>query len=227
MKRRGREAVTVSVLIGFVLVVLWASYSSTRVGPDMVDFYLKQAPAETGITNVVTAIRTHYRLYGTLLELLVFSTAVLGVAIFGKLEQTRKAPDSTPPESQVIQTSTSLLFPFVIIFGFFLAVNSYLAPGGGFAGGVVAGTSMLLVSIPLGADKLGRKFHEARMVRIEYSMILLVLLIVVAGFLFGAKQVFRGWSTGYAVLVNGIIAIKVFIGTWTILHFFVQHRGEI
>lgn len=214
-------------LMAFAAVVIWGIYRAPQIGDRVGDLYIQEVTDEIGVPNAVSAIYINYRFYDTLLELLVFSAAVFGVSFFSKLESRQKLAGSRVIESQVVKASASLLFPVVALFGFYLATSAHLGPGGGFVGGAIGGTSILLISMSIGAETVGKRFHEDFMKKIEYLMILVIILIGFSTFLLHFNMIPAGWSVSYMTLINLIIALKVFIGTWAILHFFIQHRGEI
>jgi len=52
----------------------------------------------------------------------------------------------------VIRTITRILVPFIQLFGLYIIVHGPVSPGGGFQGGVVVGSSMILVALAYGLD---------------------------------------------------------------------------
>lgn len=212
------------VLFGGMVIGILATHTPTdhRTG----ELYMSNERSKTGIPNVVTAIYTNYRLYDTILELFVFSTAVLGVSFFGKISQNQTTGSLQSAESQVIKASSSLLFPVIALLGVYLAFSGHLGPGGGFAGGAIAGTSILVISLSVGADEVGRRFHEQRMKKTEYGIISFILLLGFASFLADKHITTPGLNVIYTITMNMLIGLKVFIGTWVVLHFFIKHRGE-
>lgn len=197
--------------------------------------YLSQGAVETGAANLVAAIYLNYRLYDTLFEILVFSVAVLGVRFYLVRRGNEEAVERIP-ESQVLRTSADLLFPLIFLIGIYLALFGHLSPGGGFSGGVVAGTALLLCAVALGADVVGRRFHEAVLERFEWGILLAIIILTLLPValrqlpltdLLPPGRVGAMMSGGSILLYNLLIALKVFIGTWVIIHYFVRHRGEI
>jgi len=179
------------------------------------------------IDNAVFGIYGMYRFYDTLFELLIFATAVLGITIFSDLESSASSGKGKLVESHVVSASASFLYPIIAIFGIYLAYSAHLGPGGGFAGGVISGTGILLLALARGAEETGRKFREDSMKRVEYFVLFLALLVVLLGMVY-PDLVYRGLpGIGVITVINISIGLKVFIGTWAILHFFVKHRGEV
>ncbi len=204
-------------------VVLSSDLDVTRVGPQ----YLEGISNLNNISNSVYGIYGMYRFYDTLFELLVFSTAVLGITLFSDIQSAGGSKSGQLVESHIVDTSASYLYPIIALFGIYLAYSAHRGPGGGFAGGVIGGSGVLLLAIAIGADLIGERFYETTMKKVEYLILLIVMAIVIAG-LFLPVAVYQGnGGLGVIVMVNLAIGTKVFIGTWTILHFFVKHRGEL
>ncbi|MFB6290439.1 MAG: MnhB domain-containing protein [Candidatus Bipolaricaulia bacterium] len=189
--------------------------------------YLDSSFEFPNVDNAVFGVYGMYRFYDTLFELLIFATAVLGITVFSDLEPSLKTGKGSLVESHVVSASASFLYPIIAVFGIYLAFSAHLGPGGGFAGGVISGTGILLLALARGAEEIGGKFRENSMKRVEYFVIFLALLVVILGSIFPGR-VYRGLpGFGVITLVNISIGLKVFIGTWAILHFFVKHRGEV
>jgi multicomponent Na+:H+ antiporter subunit B len=49
--------------------------------------------------------------------------------------------------SKIVRTATDILYPFIIIFGFYIILHGHLTPGGGFQGGAVVATGTALVLV--------------------------------------------------------------------------------
>lgn len=210
-------------LLTIVGVVLSSNVSVTRVGAQ----YIKGTSNLSNISNAVYGVYGMYRFYDTLFELLVFSTAVLGITLFSDIQSAGRSNSGKLVESHVVDTSASYLYPTIALFGIYLAYSAHRGPGGGFAGGVIVGSGVLLLAIAIGADLIGERFYETTMKKVEYLILILVMVVVIVG-LYLPVAVYQGsGGLAFIILVNLAIGTKVFIGTWTILHFFVKHRGEV
>lgn len=216
-----------------VLVVLLAFHSA---GPETAPYatYVERSVEETGATNRVASIYLNYRLYDSLLEILVFFVAVLGVRFY---LGARERPDVPPlAESEVVRTSAALLFPLAVLLGVYLAVLGQISPGGGFGAGVIAASGLLLTSIALGIDAIDRRIRRNAIERIERGALLVFLLLMLLPLPLGhpafTDLLPKGspgavLSGGSIPLYNVLIALKVVTGSWLILRSFVRHRGEV
>jgi len=226
---------TAALLVGCFCGVLLFFFGYAGPVMDAAGRYASRAVAETGAVNLVSAIYLNYRLFDTLFEILVFSVAVLGVRFYlvgrGKEEAVEKIP-----ESQVVRISADLLFPLILLLGIYLAVFGHLSPGGGFSGGVVAGSGLLLCAVALGTEAIARRFHEAAFERLEWVILLAILFLAVFPIalrhvpltdLLPQGRAGSMLSGGSILIYNLLIGFKVFIGTWVIIYYFLRHRGEI
>lgn len=50
-------------------------------------------------------------------------------------------------ESLIIQTAVRLLVPFIQLFGLYVIVHGHYSPGGGFQGGVILGSSFVILAL--------------------------------------------------------------------------------
>jgi multicomponent Na+:H+ antiporter subunit B len=110
------------------------------------------AVPERSTTDVVTAVNFDYRGFDTLGEEFILFTAVVGVAsILRKLraERTRR-PDDDAAGRHVRETSLLIrvtglgLVAPTILLGIYIVAHGHQTPGGGFQGGVILATALLL-----------------------------------------------------------------------------------
>ncbi len=139
----------------------WGSYR----GP-YGDAIARVAVYERHATDVVNAINYDYRGFDTLGEEFILFTAVLGVSMLLRREEPgpaasdrsfeRKQDTRTAPAGQIIDDRglsaavRSVNLPTLLvttIFGLYICLHGQLTPGGGFQGGVILATGVVLVYI--------------------------------------------------------------------------------
>ena len=107
--------------------------------------YIYEGVQDTGAANLVTAIVVNYRGFDTLGEVTVLFVAATGVgAVLYNLNNpvhTRKRKKTEP--SLIVSTSSSILFPMLLLFGAYIFVHGHLTPGGGFQGGAIIATAFV------------------------------------------------------------------------------------
>jgi len=98
--------------------------------------------SETGSANMVTSIVVNYRSFDTLGEVTVLFISALGVSLVmgtsGKLIQ-RSA------SGFILKTGARVLTPVLLIVGIYVITHGHLTPGGGFQGGSMIASSVLLL----------------------------------------------------------------------------------
>jgi len=189
----------------------------------------------TGASNLVSAVYLGARLYDTLFEVLVFTVAVIGVCFYLS-ERPSTARATSIPESHVLQASAQILFPLILLLGLYLTLFGHISPGGGFSGGVVAASGLLLCVMSIGLDTVYRRLTGAGIERLEWALPMMIVAVCVLPMIFGRPLLSNFLPVGRAghvfgspsiLLLNILIGLKVLIGSWMVLHAFIRHRGEI
>jgi multicomponent Na+:H+ antiporter subunit B len=152
------------------------------------------AVPQRSTTDVVTAVNFDYRGFDTLGEEFILFAAVLGLTLL--LRETRDerlgaidddAPERRPPPtSAALRLLTVLLVPFTLLLSIYITAHGHLTPGGGFQGGVVAASGLLLIYI--GGEYVAlRRVRPLSLVEVsEASGAAAFVLIGVGGIIFAA-----------------------------------------
>ncbi|MCB1336594.1 MAG: hypothetical protein KDK10_03745 [Maritimibacter sp.] len=194
---RAAVALVLLLLLGTAFWSLTTGYSADAALNRTAEYYAVNTPAETGAQNVVTAIIVTYRGLDTLGEVTVlFLTAAIVALVLGQSKAPRGASGSGfLPSGELLQTGTKMLLPLILMFGAYIFVNGHLTPGGGFQGGAVLASGMLLLLL---ADP-GKRFRKAVIHRVESLSGLFYVLIGLAG---------MAWAGGF--LDNRILPLGQF-----------------
>ena len=133
-----------------------ASPASTHVSPR----FIESARAETGALNMVTAVLADYRGYDTLGEAAVIFAAGLGCLVLlaaGGPRADVPVPGMRHPFGSVILDAVArILVPIVLLFGVYVLIHGHVSPGGGFQGGVLFGSGLIMLRLvwgPGGEDR--------------------------------------------------------------------------
>jgi multicomponent Na+:H+ antiporter subunit B len=116
------------------------------------DILNRVAVPETSSTAVVSAINFDYRGFDTLGEEFILFAAVVGVASLLRTlhdERERRPHDDAsgrrvPETSLAIRIAGLLLVGPTVLIGLYVVVHGHQTPGGGFQGGVILATALLL-----------------------------------------------------------------------------------
>lgn len=64
-------------------------------------------------------------------------------------------------ESLIIKTAVRFMVPFAQLFGLYVIAHGHYSPGGGFQGGVVLGSSFIMLALAFGLRTSLRRFSES------------------------------------------------------------------
>lgn len=62
--------------------------------------------------------------------------------------------------SRIVKTISSIVYPLVLIFGFYIILHGHITPGGGFQGGAIVATAFAMIIISFGAKRTEELFNE-------------------------------------------------------------------
>ncbi len=152
--------------------------------------YIQKSVEETGVPNLVTSVLADYRGFDTMFETAVVFCAGLACLIllrnFKKKEENSyrhiptgviiqfKKGDKTLPEGKefehmdsewvpydiIIQTVCRMLIPFIQLYALYVVAHGDFSPGGGFQGGVIFGSSLILYAIAYNLRALVHRVKE-------------------------------------------------------------------
>lgn len=214
---------TMSVLVCVVLVgLLLATVSELprfgnpgNPGNNIVaQRYVECGLEETGAINIVAGMILDYRAFDTFGESAVLFTAAIGVLSLlsaggGKTaaEPAIKRRHERHEDDSILRGVAALAIPVILLLGTAIVVNGHLSPGGGFSGGAVLSTALILCANAYGFERV-RCFFSARTFSLSLCSSLLVYALAKGySFFTGANHLESGIPTGTpgAILSGGLI----------------------
>jgi len=128
--------------LAFLLLVIGSQFVFGSAPMLIGQAILKQAPTETGAANIVTSVVLAYRGFDTLGEIAILFTAATaaGLVLGKRRENARRDPDA----GFILSASADLLFPLLLVVGFYIILHGHLTPGGGFQGGVILAAAFFI-----------------------------------------------------------------------------------
>lgn len=178
-----------------IAVLLWTVAYMPRFGSadtpmnnEVSARYIEKGIEEAGATNFVTGMILDYRAFDTFGESTVLFISAICVQILLRLDDSgdkkslrkKKAEENDrkfePKNDLILQKVSSVLVPFLMIFGIYIILNGHLSPGGGFSGGAVIGAGLILHLNAFGFKKSERFFTNK-----TYRVITLSALIFYCG----------------------------------------------
>lgn len=191
------------------------------------------------ITDVVTAVNFDYRGFDTLGEEFIFFAAVLGVAIILRPQSTEGPGHvedyaigrAVAPTSDAVRVLGLGLTPPTVLFGIYVVAHGHLTPGGGFQGGMVLATGVLLIYLAGELDDLHGLYTETILERGEAigagGFVALGLLGLVTGSAFLENvlpfgRTGRVFSAGTVPALNAVVGLEIGAGVVLLLTTFLH-----
>jgi len=124
-------------------------------------------------------------------------------------------------EDIVVRSVARIIVPFIQLYGFYVIFHGHLSPGGGFAGGAIVASSMILYGLSFNLEAGSRKLRHDVSTVLESGGALWYLLIGLFGILVGGQYLtnlgagfYRGvpgqlFSSGMIFLLSMGIGAKV------------------
>ena len=220
------QVMSVLLCLTIIFVLLWTIAYLPVFGntgnPDNNEVsarYIEKGVEETGALNYVTGMILDYRAFDTFGEscvLFIASCCVLALLRIDAVSrdaQTRKRLDEAndrlfePKNDIILQKCACVLVPFIMIFGIYIILNGHLSPGGGFSGGAVLGSGLILYLNAFGFEKTERFFTEKVYRRITLCALTFYCVAKSYSFFTGANHLESGIPLGTpgAILSSGLI----------------------
>jgi multicomponent Na+:H+ antiporter subunit B len=181
---------------------------------------------ESGVPNAVTGLILRNRLYDTVFEVVVFSTAILGAQYLLADEQpTANVAQFTDIPSIVLARVGATISALIAVE---LAIRGHLTPGGGFAAGVAGGTAIGLVAITASSawmEAIYKRWRAAMWEKLSVVAFIGVAVVALAGWELPRGELGALFSGGWIPILNILVAIKVALGSWAAVLIFIRYRG--
>ncbi len=127
----------------------------------------------------------------------------------------------------IVRTIARLLFPFTFLFGVYIVLHGHLTPGGGFPGGVIIASSVVMLFLAYGIERAQKKVSLLHAEVLESVGGLAIVVLGLFGLLFGTfflQNVFplgelgQLFSAGNLPLLYLGVGIKVAAGILLIFY---------
>jgi len=130
--------------------------------------YIENGLQETGAVNIVSGMILTYRAFDTFGETNVLFIATCCVMIMLMLdEKTLEEQEEQnsnnkfePQNDEILKFAARVLCPVIFVFGIYIILNGHISPGGGFSGGAILGSGMILYVNAFGFKKTAKWFNE-------------------------------------------------------------------
>lgn len=209
------------VMFGVIFAGLVTGYSERQTLSPLAEHYLTQVPEALGAPNVVTGILITFRGFDTLGEVAVLFMVAASVGLLlasrpgEKTADAPKADKKARRPSELVENGAEVILPLIFLFGAYVIMNGHLSAGGGFQGGAVVASGVMLLMLARPASLLNHGFLSVTesLAGVLYVSIGILGLIFAGGFLdshilpkgeFGTLI-----SAGAIPLISTLLGIKV------------------
>ncbi|WP_457551747.1 Na(+)/H(+) antiporter subunit B [Desulfobacula sp.] len=163
---------------------------SSPASTHLSNYYIENTIKDTQVPNIVTSVLADYRGFDTMFETAVIFTAGLACFLLLRdfREKKERFYRHTPtgvilhiknnkkilsvgkefehmdkdwvPSDLIIKTVCRILIPFIQIYAMYVVAHGDFSPGGGFQGGVIFGSSLILLAISYDLKTLVKRIKE-------------------------------------------------------------------
>ena len=209
------------ILLSFVLVVFIVAIADLEFLYNNAGkvFFSENGYLDTGSRNLVTAIYLDYRLFDSLFEagiLLVAVSGVLWISQHNIKEKNATFMMDKQKTPELFITFGRVLYPVMLLFGLYIILNGHLSPGGGFQGGAIIATAILILYY----IDISKEIDVHTIITIEKILFLLLVVISFISF-FTRGEIMTNFfpldggieiKQIYLYMLNIIIGAKVALG---------------
>lgn len=215
-----KRAFTLLAILMFAVIYggVVTGYGERQALSPLAQHYLTQVPQDLGAPNVVTGILITFRGFDTLGEVAVLFMVAASVGILlGRKpdEKPREADSERRAPSELVRNGAEIILPLIFLFGAYVIMNGHLSAGGGFQGGAVVASGVVLLMLAVPASRLHHGFLSVTesLAGVLYVSIGILGLVFAGGFLdshilppgdFGTL-----FSAGAIPLISTLLGIKV------------------
>ncbi|MBB5457886.1 Na(+)/H(+) antiporter subunit B [Paraburkholderia sp. Cpub6] len=221
MMRRAFALLTV-LLFAVVFWRLVGGYTELQALRPLAWYYVVRGPLELGAPNIVTGILITFRGFDTLGEVAVLFMVAASVGVLLKEESNSTsaaaADESAParrPAGEIVHTGKQVLLPMILTFGGYVIVNGHLSAGGGFQGGAIVASAVMLMLLARPRSTLNVALLSVveSLAGVIYVCIGILGLVLAGGFL-DPRFLPRGefgafFSAGAIPLISTLLGVKV------------------
>ncbi|MBQ3403101.1 MAG: hypothetical protein IJG65_07000 [Synergistaceae bacterium] len=175
--------------------------------------YVEHGGHETGAQNIVAGLILDYRAFDTFGESAVLFTAAVSVLMLLGASRRNSLKDDPSPHSDgegwdflnrgppalrhhvfrqddaILRGVATLSIPVIIMMGCVVVINGHLSPGGGFSGGAILSTALILAANAYGFERVHSFFNERTFIVSSSTALMIYALSKGYSFFTGANHI--------------------------------------
>ncbi|MBQ9574485.1 MAG: hypothetical protein IJR27_04310 [Synergistaceae bacterium] len=211
--------VIVSLLLATVAELPPFGHERNPANNEVIRRYVEHGGRETGAQNIVAGLILDYRAFDTFGESAVLFTAAVSVLMLLGASRRNKTDNCDSPHTNeagmnflqrgpphhtfrhddtILRGVANLSIPVILMMGCVVVINGHLSPGGGFSGGAILSTALILAANAYGFGRVHQFFNERTF--IVSSSTALMIYAVSKGYSF-----FTGANHLHSIIPKGTI----------------------
>lgn len=116
----------------------------------------------------------------------------------------------------IVRSAADFFLPLACVYGAYVVLHGHLSPGGGFQGGVLIASAILMVFLGYGSLRVRKTFNDHKLhsseTVAEIIYVVLGLIGIIGGFNFCVNFVFEDLGFDTSVLMNHAVGYHVMGG---------------
>ena len=191
--------VIVSLLLATVAELPPFGHERNPANNEVIRRYVEHGGHETGAQNIVAGLILDYRAFDTFGESAVLFTAAVSVLMLLGISRSNKHDEAPPLKLQhhhvfnnddtILRGVAVLAIPVILMMGCVVVINGHLSPGGGFSGGAILSTALILAANAYGFEKVHGFFSERTFIVSSSTALMIYALSKGYSFFTGANQI--------------------------------------
>ncbi len=205
--------VIVSLLLATVAELPPFGHERNPANNEVIQRYVKHGWHETGAQNIVAGLILDYRAFDTFGESSVLFTAAVSVLmILGSSRRNSRKDEEHPhtntsarnlmqrappvlrhhtfrQDDAILRGVASLSIPVILMMGCVVVINGHLSPGGGFSGGAILSTALILAANAFGFERVHHFFNERTFIVSSSTALMIYALSKGYSFFTGANNI--------------------------------------
>lgn len=126
----------------------------------------------------------------------------------------------------ISKISTKIVLPISLLLGIYVILHGHLSPGGGFQGGVIIGSAIIIYYIGYGKEEISKRFNLNKFSILEEFSALAFILLAFLGVIYGVSfftnvlnkgGLYEVFSSGTIFFMNFAVGFKVLCGVSVLL----------
>ncbi|KIM08477.1 MAG: hypothetical protein KU28_03515 [Sulfurovum sp. PC08-66] len=221
------QTIVVSLLVSIMTILLLGILLSFQpLSASLGSELLAINQTTTQSANAVTSVVTYFRGLDTLGEVTILFLSIFGIGL--GIERLQEKENIFSYDNALLKIGADILFPLIILFGFYIIIHGHLSPGGGFQGGVVIASAFLLMFLAKNNElKLNHKITTLveALSGAGFVLVGILGLLLVDRFLgnfLPLGTLGKLWSGGVIPLIYIFVGLKVSAEISTLVEYFIR-----